>query len=68
LGEKGEIYQGETYSPKNSISHEGKSKAIFGLLLSFSKAPAGKYRLILEIGQSDSAETTRLETDLELIK
>jgi VWFA-related protein len=67
LGENGEIYQGETYSLKDSIFWEGKTKAILSLMLSFPKAPAGKYRLVLEIGQSGLTEATMLETDLELM-
>jgi hypothetical protein len=65
-GETGEIFQGEISSPKEAISREGKTKAIFGLMLSFAKAPAGKYRLILEITQNEPSETVMLETDLEL--
>lgn len=68
LGEKGEIYQGDAFSPKDSVFPEGQTKAILGLMLSFPKAPAGKYRLILEVGPSGLAETANLETDLELVK
>ena len=48
------------------MSAEGNAEAAVALNLPFKDAPPGKYRLIVELSEAASAETAKLETDLEL--
>jgi len=48
------------------MSAEGNAEAAVALSLPFKDVPPGKYRLIIEASEAASAETTTLETDLEL--
>ena len=66
VDEKGKEFSVGPISLKNTMSIAGNAEAAVGLNLLFKDAPPGKYRLIIEASEAASAETTMLETDLEL--
>lgn len=66
IDEKGKEYSLDPIPLKNAMSAEGNAEAAVALSLPFKDVPPGKYRLIIEASEAASAETTTLETDLEL--
>jgi hypothetical protein len=66
IDEKGKEYSLGTIPLKNMMSVAGNAEAAVALSLPFKDVPPGKYRLIIEASEAASAETTMLETDLEL--
>jgi VWFA-related protein len=67
LGEKGEQFSLAPINLKDVMSSAGPAEAVVGLRLPFQNVPPGKYRLVIELKETGSAQSATLQTDLEFI-
>jgi VWFA-related protein len=65
LDENGKEYKMRPISLKTATSPVGKAEALVTLTVSFKQVPTGKYRLIIETGESGTQDTATLQTDIE---
>lgn len=65
--ENGKEYIQAPVPLKKAIFPVSQTEAVVGLAVSFPDVPAGKYRLMLEVGDATPAQSAMLQTDLELI-
>jgi hypothetical protein len=68
LNEKGESLALAPISLNKIISPIGEGRGVVVLSLPFQGAAPGKYKLMIEIGDTASAETAKLQTDIEFVK
>ncbi|MBP1624114.1 MAG: hypothetical protein H6Q07_2134, partial [Acidobacteria bacterium] len=67
LGDKGEKFELAANSLKDIALPAGPSEAVVGLRLPFANVPPGKYRLVIDLTETGSAQTATLQTELEFI-
>jgi hypothetical protein len=51
-----------------SSSKTGDTEATIGINLPFQNAAPGKYKLLIEISETESSQSTMIQTDLELVR
>lgn len=66
MDEKGTEYPLDPISLKDKASVLNKTEAVVGLRLPLPQLPGGGYRLIIDVSDGSSAESARLQTDIEL--
>jgi VWFA-related protein len=67
VGEKGETQVYSAVPLDQTVFQTGKAEVIVGLNLPFEKAPAGKYKLVIETSEVSSKQSVTVETDVQFL-